>query len=303
MQIRIYADVVFLINFFMDFLIFFIVSKLVRKKIKIFRLILGALVASLTYCILIFTPVVRNYYNFFSSLMVLSLGILVTFGVKNIRYFIKLVILSHISAFAIGGLSIALFYYTNITDILGDMLGFTIEYFSFKLLLASSCIIYLITKFAIRFINSIILKKQCLCDISVFLKNKEISLKALVDTGNSLCDPITKAPVIIAEYECLEKILPENFGRVIYESKENFLTNFLLFSENFDTEKNFRLIPFKALGTENGMLVGFKPDKIYIYQENNKFTEVDDVIVCICDLKLSSKQEYKGLLNPAILDN
>ncbi|MCL2611593.1 MAG: sigma-E processing peptidase SpoIIGA [Defluviitaleaceae bacterium] len=289
MQIVLYADMVFLINFIMDFLIFFVVAKLAKKKIKIIRLILGSFVAALTYCILIFTPILRNYYNFFSSLVVLSLGIIVVFGVKNFRQFLKLMVLSHISAFAIGGLSIALFYYTNITGILGEMLGFTIEYFSFKILLTSSCIIYIITKLSLKAIHNFALRKQCFYDISIFWEDKEVSIKTLVDTGNTLCDPITNAPVIVAEYNHMKNILPENFNE------------FSIFGDDYELAKKFRLIPFKALGTENGVLIGFKPDKINIYKEDKNTITIEEVIVCIANLTLSQKGEYQGLLNPIIL--
>ena len=61
------------------------------------------------------------------------------------------------------------------------------------------------------------------------------------------------------------------------------------------------LIPFSALGTENGLLLGIKPDNFMInYQEktiNNK-----NVVIGIYDKKLSKTNKYNALVGLEIID-
>lgn len=298
MDVTIYADVIFLINFVMDYLILWIVSKLKKKKVKKRRLFLGAFTASLTYCLLIF--LFNPFYNFFTSLLILGLSLFVTFGERDLKDIAKSFLYAHISAFAVGGLSIALFYYTNITDLIGNALGFTIEYFSVKILIVAICVSFIAIKAGIYFVNEILIKKQVFYDITIKLDQKDICITALMDTGNSLSDPITKYPVIITEFESIKALLPENLRLLFYEKKEEDYTLVIDAIEGTELMSSIRLISFKSIGKENGMLIGFKPEQVKI-QKEDEIIILTDVIIGIYNLKLS-EGKYHALLSPAVLE-
>jgi stage II sporulation protein GA (sporulation sigma-E factor processing peptidase) len=112
------------------------------------------------------------------------------------------------------------------------------------------------------------------CDINIFINNKSIKIKSLIDTGNNLKDPINGSPVIVVENNIIKGILPENI------------------------ENRIRIIPFKAIGLENGILKGYRVDKIEILEKKIVKT---DVVIAICDFALSKSGEYYALMNPALL--
>ena len=62
---------------------------------------------------------------------------------------------------------------------------------------------------------------------------------------------------------------------------------------------SFKFIPFSSLGNENGMLVGFKPDYIKIYGEEENVRT--DVIIGIYDGKLTKTNKYTSLVGLNIL--
>lgn len=62
----------------------------------------------------------------------------------------------------------------------------------------------------------------------------------------------------------------------------------------------FRIIPFSSLGKENGILIGFRPDYVEVWNKQNK-REYREVIVGICNKKLSPNNRYKALLNPDLV--
>jgi stage II sporulation protein GA (sporulation sigma-E factor processing peptidase) len=64
--------------------------------------------------------------------------------------------------------------------------------------------------------------------------------------------------------------------------------------------KRLRVIPFEALGTENGMLVGFKPDSVYI-EKDAETKSIKDIIIAIYSKKLSKNGDYKALLHPDLV--
>jgi len=144
-------------------------------------------------------------------------------------------------------------------------------------------------------------QKNCLTDVTINLNNKKAHLRALIDTGNSLKEPISQKPVIIAEYSALKAILPELVKKVYSENKEldlNYVANIM---EKLGDQIKLRLIPFKSLGNENGILIGFVPDSIDIYFDDETREMTDDIVVAIYNNKLTMDEEYNGLLHPEIL--
>ena len=114
----------------------------------------------------------------------------------------------------------------------------------------------------------------------------------MIDTGNLLKDPITNSPVIIIEKNKLSNILPKD----ILENSEKIINGKYEFSdENLKYASKFRVLPFSSLGKQNGMLLGFKVDKIEA-EINDEEIIREDAIVGIYDKKLSSRNQYEGLI-------
>lgn len=130
------------------------------------------------------------------------------------------------------------------------------------------------------------------CDVKVCNNGNEQKVKSMIDTGNLLKDPITNAPVIIIEKNSLKNILPEE----ILESTQKIISGEYEFSEGYlKYASRFRVLPFSSLGKQNGMLLGFKVDKIET-EINDEEVIRDDVIVGIYEKKLSSKGKYECLI-------
>ncbi len=53
------------------------------------------------------------------------------------------------------------------------------------------------------------------------------------------------------------------------------------------------IVPYKSIGNKNGHLIGFKPD--YIIFEGNERKVLKDIVVGICDDKLSENNLYSGI--------
>ena len=161
--------------------------------------------------------------------------------------------------------------------ILGGIVGFTIIVVALKL------------------IKSKLRKKDISYEITIWLGEKNITTTAILDTGNMLKDPITSMPVIIVEKETLKEILPNS----ILDNLKNIIggdvPKEVYEDENLKYITRFKVIPFKSIGKENGMLLGFKADKVTIKQEE-KIEIITKVIIGIYDYKLSKKDEYHALI-------
>lgn len=109
-------------------------------------------------------------------------------------------------------------------------------------------------------------------------------------------DPISNMDVIIVEKTSLEGLIEKSgFDYIEKMQKGNLL------EENLDLihKHKFKLIPFSSLGNENGMLVGFRPDYIKIYDEEENIRT--DVIIGIYDGKLTKSNKYTSLIGLNIL--
>lgn len=285
----------------MDFFIFLIVSKLSKKKIDYKKNILGALMASILYCLCIFIPALNRIYNFFGSLVILMISVTVAFRPHNIKELIKLVILSHIAAFSLAGAGIALFYYTDLSNAIGNMVNFNIQDFPFKILLITTTSAYIIIKLSLGWIKNIVNKNKVFYPVEIFFNDLSVCLNALVDTGNSLFDPVSGETVIVAEFISLKEILPDELKLIYYEGRENDISQLVLEVKDSKLYNRIRMIPFSSIGVQSGMLIGFKPDKIEIQNADEKLI-FKNVIVAINNYKLSKEGTYQALINPEIFE-
>jgi len=146
-----------------------------------------------------------------------------------------------------------------------------------------------------------LVKEKLLKQLKIAFENKAIELSALVDTGNSLHDPLTNMPVVVVEFDAIKEILPMDIQSIFNESRENDLVTITGIISSSQWFSRFRLIPYTSLGKENGMLIGFKPDYIEILDNNEEKKGIRDVIVGIYNRALSKNEKYKALLSPELI--
>lgn len=287
MEIEIYADVLFIINFFMIFFIFWIVNKLIVNKSNLKNLLLGAFFGSLLYLIFIMFIPYKNYLKLLSTIVIMLFSIYISFKPKTLKSYVKLFFIVNLVSFTIAGVCFYLFYFNNTFYSI-------IQNISFKLLLVCIFICYIFIKISLKWYKKLFLKGQCFYEIVLYKNGKNVILNALLDTGNTLIEPITKKPVLVVEFLAIQKILTKSLNTYI-NNNENDLTYLLK-----DGLKNdIRFIPFKSIGKESGLMIGLKIDILEIKTEKNIC--IKDAIVAISNLKIAKDNSYNALLNPELL--
>ncbi|NLP46286.1 MAG: sigma-E processing peptidase SpoIIGA [Epulopiscium sp.] len=297
---KVYADILFLINWIMDFFILWVVSKLMKKSIPSRRIIIGAGIGALLHGAMFFLPYLHRVYNvlgFFALAM-----IMVTFTFRPItgREFLNLLIALHVIAVAIGGMAVALFYYTKVGFILRKNIVHGIQDFPIHILLLAIIISYILLKITYFWISRYV-KSKTYYPICIYFNGYKVHVNALMDTGNSLYDPLTHIPVIIVEFITLQKFLPESLQFLFMEKQEDNLEIVTkILEESQEEQLKIRMIPFSSLGTPNGMLIGFKPDYVDICFKKGVAVS-KEVVIGIYNHTLSSDNTYQALLHPDII--
>ncbi len=297
---EIYADVVFLVNFVMDVFILWSLGILTGRKRKKSKIFTAGFVMSVLYCLLVFLIELRSYLNIFASVSIILIGVAIAYTPANVKELTKLTVLCHIIAFSIGGFGLAIYYFSNIYDFFGNVISGTVTNFSFITLIFSTAAFYIVLKLFQRWILRRASLKQIYYPIKIFCGTQEASLNVLADTGNTLCDPISNAPVIVAEYKAIKGFFPESIKEMFTENNECDLYRLSAAVEGGDFWGKFRMIPFSAIGRQNGLLLGFRPDRVEITQDDTKIT-LDNTVIGIYNLCLTKDGAYQGLINPQLL--
>jgi len=297
----VYADVLFAINLAVDYLILWAVGKLARCKARWRWLLAGAAVMALAYCLVVLVLPFQAYYSLFSSLLMVMAGVTLAFRPHGVKVFLMLVGLCYACALVIGGTGMALYYCTSLPQIIRVLIGGSVGAFSIWLLLAASAGFFILIKLGQTLVRRHLVQRQLFLPVTVIWEDKTASFPALVDTGNSLRDPLSQAPVIIAEFDSVRDFLPENFRRAFAEKQESNLTGLLSGAEDTALYARLRMIPFESLGRRNGILVGFRPDLVEVQVEETKKKLIfSHVIVGISPQKLSASGAYHGLISPEL---
>lgn len=247
---KIYVDLLFLINIFFDFILLLTVSIILKRHIKIYRIILGSLVGGVSIFFLFLD--INAILLFILKIFIAIFMILVTFKYKDIKYFIKNISYLYLVSIILGG---ALYLFNIEFSYKNNGLIFYNNGMSINiiiLLIISPVILYLYIKEMKEYKNNY--NKYYKIKIT-FNNNKTIELNAFLDTGNNLIDPYKKRPIILVEYNVVKKyIINEKYLIVPFNTiKEKSLLECIKVKNININSKEYKNI-----------LIGLIKEKIYI---------------------------------------
>ena len=299
---EIYLDVLILLNVVINYMILAVTARFSRIKTSSLRLFLGALVGAL-YVIFIFLPDMKIYTSVLAKILLSFIIVAISYKTGKLISFFKTLALFYITTFIFAGAGFALLYFNSEAVMVknGVMMidpSLSFLYTKWTLVLLALALAGIVTRILWEMIHNI--KDKVMVQLYISFDSKIIGLYALVDTGNSLHDPLTNLPVVIVEFDAIKEILPSEIRAVFEESGDSDLGNITNTISKSSWFKRFRLIPFTSLGKENGMLIGFKPDFIEIDNDNEK-KDIRDVVIGIYTRSLSKNEKYRALLSPELI--
>lgn len=292
MYMTIYLDIVIIENLIMNYIILYATSIIAKKKIKHIRAFIASIIGTI-YVIILYVTKLPIYSNIMSKLLLSIIMVYIIFKPENIKVLINNLLLFYLTSFVFGGASTALIYLIKPEEILTKN-GMFLGTYTLKTVFLGGIVGLFLIAVTINIIRSKISKKDMFYNIKIYIEEKEIETRAMIDTGNLLKEPITNIPVIIVEHTLLynviekeilnnlEEILSGNFEKIPNEIKNKYLSK-------------LKVIPFKSLGKENGMLLGIKVDKVILENEENRKV-IDKAIIGIYNKSLTKRGEYRALL-------
>lgn len=288
----VYIDLLFIINWSMDILIFYCVTLVLNKKIKHWRIIIAGMIAALLYCMLVISPILQSIPYWLYTLFIPTCSILYLYKPCNLKVFLKIYLLSMMIAAVFGGLIFNIWYtfgdYVQGSNSLGIYMlvgiGLIIAYLFYSSF-------YFLRR---RFIFPAF-------EYQLKIKNYGLTyeLNALLDTGNLLYTPISHLPVIVIEYEAMKHVLTEA-QRINFEqyrkSSEKEIEEGLIRGEC----KPDVLIPFNSVGCKSGYLWGFEVEEVTIKRLTGE-KGFSNCMIGISNESLFSDKQYHALLHPEFI--
>ncbi len=294
----VYLDVVLLENLCMNYIILFATGYLMKIKMKQLRLIVSSILGSI-YAVIAYLEILPIYSSFGMKVVLSILMVYIAFKPKGVKILSKQLIIFYLTSFVFGGCAFALLYFVRPQDILMRN-GVYVGTYPIKIALLGGIVGFIITYVAFRIVKTKLRRKDILYNIEITLQEKRLKVKAMLDTGNLLKDPISKMPVIVVEKEQLYSLLPIQLLDHIEEwigGDEEFLNQI----EEKELIARFRIIPFSSVGKQNGLMLGFKADQVEIEKEEG--TQIrKNVIIGIFNQNLSRDKRYSALIGLDLLE-
>lgn len=268
MYYELYGDSLFLINFVMNLLLLSLANRSLHRTATRRRLVIGAALGAMSY----FVPFFLEGALWLKMLLGLFLGnvlmIVTAFQTRSFRAFFQVLERLLLGAVALGGaltllwkLFPALREYT--VGIWGVMGGGWLLYAGME-----------------RFFCRVHFQSS-LCKAVMLNGKSRMTVTALVDTGNSLVEPISGKPVSVVDADVLKGLWEEE-------------------------PRLYRAIPYHSVGKKRGILKGYRLPELRI-DLGGVEKVCKDTYIAVCEEYLSEGNgegsvPVKMILNPELLE-
>lgn len=266
MRYELYADSLLLLNFVMNLYLLILVDRSTVRTAAGRRLLLGAVFGAACY----FLPFLWNaapVLKFSLCFLGGTVGMLfLAFSVKGFRMFLKL--LKYLILYSVGmggGMMLLL-------RILGR-LGISSD--GVLMLMGAGGILFLF----LRHFDPGHSRENCVCRATLVCGGNRITVNALIDSGNSLTEPVSGKPVSVVE----EKVF-----RSLWH----------------DGAPGFRAIPYHSIGRRHGILQGYLLPELEL-EIDGMVRGFYEVYVAVSNVQISDDAEadsVKMIINPLLLN-
>lgn len=273
----VYIDSLFLLNFVVNYLLLLAAAKLAGEPMKRLRLALGAGLGAL-YAAAVFFPGMGFLLHPICKLGGAVLMLLCGFGGSRRLLRVTLMFFGLACAFGGGIFAIGLLGGRGLT--LRN--GVFYSAMDLRVILLSAALCYVLL--TLVFQRTARHGHRELIPAVLTLGERRVSLTALVDTGNTLTDPATGRPVMVAEGKALGNLLPPEADVWDPVGAMERLSH-------TEDGKRFRLLPYQTVGVECGMLLALRMDRVQVGPR-----DYGGILVALSPNRLSDGGGYSALV-------
>ncbi|MBQ3094286.1 MAG: sigma-E processing peptidase SpoIIGA [Clostridia bacterium] len=269
----IYLDILLSLNLFVDFLLLAATARLLHTPTSRWRLIGGALLGALS-SLMIFLPPLGIALSILCKALAAALMVLIAFPYRGFgAYLRETTVLFLISALFAGVCAVGQWMLSPV----GLAVQSGVVYYEADPLWL---ILFTVIAYgALTLFDRLTRKRVALGQnyrVELEHSGHRVTLRAMLDSGHSLCDSFSGAPVVLAGEQALGAL--------------NAACDL--------SAGHVRYIPFSSIGGD-GVLLAFRPDRAVLYADARP---VDVSGVWVAAVKSLGRGEYDALIGPALAD-
>ncbi|KUO73152.1 MAG: sporulation factor SpoIIGA [Desulfosporosinus sp. BRH_c37] len=290
-----YLDLDILINGGMDALILTLTSRLIHLPIRPNRILAGVLLGEI--------PVVLACYYTSPWTTIIKwvipfLMVRATFQTRRLNIFLKAMVGFWLLSAGLGGFVYASWGWVQFDNGLGGGL-FLLALKNLWVLPLGAFMWWILQRQWLRWQERNSVLEQIIYDLEIDFggeKRGAVCIKAMLDTGNHLRDPLNGLPVILLEEEVAAASLPENIRSFLNIPWKDYEDPWpLLWKVNPILVKHLVFIPFQAIDRQSWLL-GIRPERVTCIDK--KGPRQIKATVALVKQVLSAEGEYQALIHP-----
>ena len=283
LQITVYFDVIFLINFIAGFMVLYLTGVIAKRKIILWKVVVAAVISASILLVFVLKPTLLMGFRGIVISIGISMGaVAIPYGERRLS-FVRTWFLSTTIMVLIGGIMNYLKYIFHISVL--QMLQW------FLLFSASSvCILILI-------VNIQKTRKRNDNNYLIRITHGEKSIIEMVymDTGNMLVDPLFQKPVLVLNEDVVNKCVIEEERLIIKQYRESGKLDYnCLLSGQTQKRVCFHEIAYQSVGNPSGKILCILLDEVNILGEGKVLYKQP---VAIVPKELFKGKAYQGLLH------
>ena len=248
----IYVDILFFTNFMMDTLLLATAALIAGRKIIPWRLFTGSALGAICGCLLFFTTVPLPLMILY-KLTVPAALLLIAFPFERLSTYGRTLLIYIAATLLFGGGMYAFYAFTNAGSHMRTANGVYYMDLPLWLLLVLAFGFYGLARLFFHLLNR---NRENSFLHTLTVETQE--LLALLDTGNSLYDPITLLPVILCQWDSLE--LPDEVMRAVVHQDATALPQLT----KLFPELKLRLLPYTDATGARSLIYAFRPKVLKI---------------------------------------
>jgi len=299
--LTVYLDVIWALNFLFDSLLLYLSAIFLKRRIQIWRLLVGGFIGSLII-LLSFTPL-HSYANHpFVKLLFSVFMVLAVFGYKRFSFFTKSLMTLYVTTFLIGGALIGAHYFVQFDDqistkvIMASVTGFG-DPISWLFVLLGFPIAWHFSKKNIEGMEMTKIQFDQIVKVKIEINNEAFTFSGLVDSGNQVYDPLSKLPVMFVSIRKQIDNVSDQIKKMAIDPESLIMGN-----DDFpeDWQSKVRIIPYKVVGQDHQLIIAVKPDVITIESKGEQYL-CEKGLVSFTLQQLSAEDRFQCIVHPKML--
>lgn len=282
----VYIDVLFVVNLIVNLMLYLASCMIRHKRIVIWRIVCASAAGAVCSCAFFISDIEPYIRNTMIIILYMICAWLVMGG-GTLRDFVKNVLATLFCASVFGGVFFLIYQYADVGSIVvfnNDVLYIDIPVFA--LLCISGICFAAIAGISKAFVRVAGAEKEY--EVWVKVGESEMLMHAKMDTGNSMVDPISGYPIILADQRKISALLPAFF--------EEYVRCGDIVKIDPQYHLRLRMVTCKT-ATGEGVLPAFRPDYIR-FVRNGNMIKLHNVLIAVSK---SSLGEYGLLLSPLVI--